>query len=166
MARGSFLWLFLSGEWLGALFAFGACRRQCSQLASQCSEVISCTDYGRHTAEVAATRILFLHNCTRPRPQRTTALSCIHNWYCNDARLPRRPELQPRRRSKKQYSFAPLTSVVIAPVDESDRKIETTQPTRLHHLSGQHQRDSGRAAMAVSVIFVSHNGCVSSFCEP
>ena len=44
---------FLSGEWLGAcfFFAFVACRNKYSQLARfQCAEVVSCTNYGLHTA--------------------------------------------------------------------------------------------------------------------
>ena len=91
-----------------------------------------------------------------------SCLSCIQNFYCcNDARLPRLSELQPRRRSKKQRSVSPLTSVVTASVDESASKTATTLQTRLHHKSKQYQRDSGCAAMGVS-----HNGCVTSFCEP
>ena len=92
-----------------------------------------------------------------------SCLSCILNWYsCNDARLPSLPELQPRRRSKKRRSdVTPLTFVVIALVDESAYKISSL-PTRLHHMSRQYQRDSGCAAMGVSVFFVSHNGCVTS----
>ena len=78
-------------------------------------------------------------------------------------RLPRLPELQPRRRSKKHRSVTLLTSVVVGPVDESARKIATTPPTRLHHMSEQYQRDSGCAAMGVSVIFDSLDGCVTSF---
>ena len=61
---------------------------------------------------------------------------------------------QPRRRSKKQRSVTPLTSVVKAPVDVSASKNATTLPTKLHHMSGQYQRDSGCATMGVSVIFV------------
>ena len=42
-------------------FAFVACRRQYSH------EVVSCTDCGLHTADFAATGILLLQNCSRPR---------------------------------------------------------------------------------------------------
>ena len=73
VARGGFLLLFLSGEWLGAFFlpslpvADGIHNSRVL-----CSEVVSNTNYGLHTADVAATGILFLQNCSRPRPRLTT----------------------------------------------------------------------------------------------
>ena len=101
------------------------------------------------------------YRTTRDLGLGVSCLSYIQNWYCcNDARLPQLPELQPRRRSKKQHSVTPLSSVVVAPVDESARKTATTLPTRLHNKNGQ--RDCGCAAMGVSVIFVSRDGCVTS----
>ena len=52
----------MSPEWLGAFFAS-------HKSLVQCSEVVSYTNYGIHTADVAATCVLLLQNCSRPRPR-------------------------------------------------------------------------------------------------
>ena len=75
MARSGSRWLFvpfLSGEWLGAFFAFVACRKQYSQLAHFyiLRQYPAPTMDGLHTADFAATRFLLLQNCSRSRPRR------------------------------------------------------------------------------------------------
>ena len=65
------------------------------------SEIVSYTNYGLHTADVAATRLLLFMNYPRPRPRPSTASPLTRTGTCcNDERLPRVPELQLRRRSK------------------------------------------------------------------
>ena len=86
-----------------------------------------------------------------------SCLSCIQNWYsCNDRRLPRLPELQQRRRSKKQRSVTPRTSVATAPVDESARETASSLPARLHKMGGP----------ASTGQWPCRDGCVRDFREP
>ena len=63
---------------------------------------------------------------------------------CNDCQPPRLPELQPRRRSKKQRSVTLPTFVVTASTEKNASKIVAFL-TRLHHMSQKKKQDSGQS---------------------
>ena len=131
---------------------------------AECSEAVSYTNDG--PLPILLLPAFCFYRTAHDLGLGVNCVSCVHNWHCcNDERLPRLPERQPRRRSKKLRSVTSLASVVVAPVDERARN-PTTRPTRLHHKSKQYQRDSGFAAMDVSVILLSRDGCVTGFCRP
>ena len=113
-------------------FFLSSCRRQCSQLASYRSKVVSHSNYGLHAPDVASTLILFLTELLTISASAYNCLSFIQNCdCCNDGRLQRLTQLHPHSRSKMQRLVTPLTS---APQEWAYR------------------RDSGHAAMGVSVI--------------
>ena len=141
-----------------ALFFCLPCLSQTiSQLARLMSEAVSYTKYGLHTADFAASRILPLRSYSQPRttdcPTFRTGTAATTTHGCRDCQSCNRDDQRSSTRLRLSHP------VVIAPVDESARKTATTLPTGLHHMSKQYQRDSGCAALGVSVIFVSGHGC-------
>ena len=64
---------FLSPEWLGAFFLTSLrVADNVHNSHAQCSEEVSYTNYGLHTADIAATRNVLLQNYSRPRPRLAT----------------------------------------------------------------------------------------------
>ena len=74
VARCGCLWVFLCAR-SGLVFFLTSLPvgNNVRNSRGECSEVVSHTNHGHHTADVAATGILFFEDCSRPRPRLTTA---------------------------------------------------------------------------------------------
>ena len=108
VARGVFCGFLLSGEQVGASSVLPSLPVADNVHNSRvwCSEEVSHTNYGLHTAEFAATGVLLLQNYSRPCPRLTA--DCLHSeLVLLQRQLPRRPKLQRRRRSKSYARTAP-----------------------------------------------------------
>ena len=68
---------FLSSKWLGTIFLPSLpVADNVHNSRAECCEVVSYTNYGLHTADVAATGVLLLQNHSRPRPRRKLVVLC------------------------------------------------------------------------------------------
>ena len=97
VARSGSRWLFvafLSGEWLGALFLPSLpVADNIHNSRVSCAEAVSHTNNGLPIADLTATGILLLQNCSRPRPRLTTDCPTFRKILLQ-RQLPRLPRLQ------------------------------------------------------------------------